>query len=640
MSIGKKTNPQSAPAPVKLSRKEQKELEAALKRAKRDDRVPRTAQQSIPFQRMFPDGICRVTERYYTKTIQFQDINYQLAQQEDKTAIFEEWCSFLNFFDSSIHFELSFMNMSTDADAFEKSIRIPFQDDGFDDVRAEYGMMLRQQLQKGNNGLTKTKYLTFGIEADTMKQAKPRLDHIEVDLMNNFHRLGVSARLLNGKERLQLMHSMFHMGDQEKFHFDWKDLPKSGLSVKDYIAPTSFAFPGSRTFRMGKLYGAMSYLQITASDISDQLLKDFLDMDSSEIVTMHIQSVDQNKAIKQIKHTITELDRSKMPQDYIDQFLRYGSNTENQRTQIVIEFSKQKPAEQLIPFLKKTYHGGYGMSFDGTKVSAWYSDEGMRIAYGNTARYARNAQVVTWEAMAGRIDVLLEQGQFATNTELAENRNFETKQLAKQLWHMAHDMSKPAADAGYMDIVHSLPGGFPEGTERLTSLLPEFYPFILEQVAAFRNAYLSDRSLMRFPMYNPQRMLHSLEEYRLPRREFTSTLTELPTERPFITEDEINEHLTKGSDFSGSRDRIYTFYQASRTGKEKQDFLKNEYGIGGGNNALSGNFHSSVFTDGRGIRLEKPNCTRIEIPWTKVVKYYGKTSPATTISFIRLVKRA
>ena len=261
---------------------------------------------------MFPDGICRVTDRYYTKTIQFQDINYQLAQQEDKTAIFEEWCSFLNFFDSSIHFELSFMNMSTDADAFEKSIRIPYQNDGFDDVRAEYGMMLRQQLQKGNNGLTKTKYLTFGIEANSMKQAKPRLDHIEVDLMNNFHRLGVAAKLLDGKERLQLMHSMFHMGDQEKFRFDWKWLPKTGLSVKDYIAPTSFAFPGSRIFRMGKLYGAMSYLQITASDISDQLLKDFLDMDSSEIVTMHIQSVDQNKAIKQIKHTITELDRSKI----------------------------------------------------------------------------------------------------------------------------------------------------------------------------------------------------------------------------------------------------------------------------------------------------------------------------------------
>ena len=311
--------------------------------------------------------------------------------------------------------------------------------------------------------------------------------------------------------------------------------------------------------------------------------------DRGEQLSFFASEYEQIRMIDEAERVVATHSAFSMPQDYIDQFLRYGSNTENQRTQIVIEFSKQKPVEQLIPFLKKTYHGGYGMNFDGTKVSAWYSDEGMRIAYGSTARYARNAQVVTWEAVAGRIDVLLEQGQFATNAELAENRNFETKQLANQLWYMAHDMSKPAADAGYMDIVQSLPGGFPEGTERLTSLLSESYPFILEQVAAFRNAYLLDRSLMRFPMYNPQRMLHSLEEYHLPRREYTSTLTELPTEKPFITEDEINEHLTKGSGFSGSRDRIYTFYQVSHTGKEKQDFLKNEYGIGGGNNALSGN---------------------------------------------------
>ena len=350
--------------------------------------------------------------------------------------------------------------------------------------------------------------------------------------------------------------------------------------------------------------------------------------DRGEQLSFFASEYEQIRMIDEAERVVATHSAFSMPQDYIDQFLRYGSNTENQRTQIVIEFSKQKPVEQLIPFLKKTYHGGYGMNFDGTKVSAWYSDEGMRIAYGSTARYARNAQVVTWEAVAGRIDVLLEQGQFATNAELAENRNFETKQLANQLWYMAHDMSKPAADAGYMDIVQSLPGGFPEGTERLTSLLSESYPFILEQVAAFRNAYLLDRSLMRFPMYNPQRMLHSLEEYHLPRREYTSTLTELPTEKPFITEDEINEHLTKGSGFSGSRDRIYTSYQVSHTGKEKQDFLKNEYGIGGGNNALSGNFHSSVFTDGRGIRFEKPNCTRIEIPWPKVVKYYDALAEA------------
>lgn len=288
------------------------------KRDKRDRKnkprppVPRTAQQSIPFQRMFEDGTCRVRSGYYTRTIQFQDINYQLAQQEDKTAIFEEWCSFLNFFDSSIRFELSFMDLSTDTESFERSICIPFQRDGFDDVRAEYSQMLRQQLAKGNNGLTKTKFLTFGIHGDSMRQVKPRLEHIQNDLLNNFHRLGVLAQPLNGAQRLKLMHDMFHMDGPSRFCFDWKDLAPSGLTVKDAIAPTAFAFKTSRTFQMGGIFGAASFLSITASDLSDQLLKDLLDMDSSQIVTMHIQSVDQNKAIKTVKRTITELDRSKI----------------------------------------------------------------------------------------------------------------------------------------------------------------------------------------------------------------------------------------------------------------------------------------------------------------------------------------
>ena len=287
-------------------------MQAIVDAARRDDGTPRTAQQSIPFERMFPDGICRVTSNYYTKTIQFSDINYQLAQQEDKTAIFEEWCSFLNFFDSSIHFELSFMNLATDAESFERSISIPLQNDGFDPIRIEYTQMLRQQLSRGNNGLTKTKYLTFGIQADSMRQAKPRLDHVETDLLNNFRRIGCVAWVLNGKERLQLMHAMFHMGEHDKFQFDWKWLVPSGLSVKDFIAPTAFAFKGSRTFQMGSTFGAMSYLAITASDLSDRMLADFLDMESSQIVTMHVQSVDQNKAIKTVKRTITELDRSKI----------------------------------------------------------------------------------------------------------------------------------------------------------------------------------------------------------------------------------------------------------------------------------------------------------------------------------------
>ena len=196
--------------------------------------VPRTAQQSIPMQRMFEDGTCRVKPNYYTRTIAYQDINYQLAQQEDKTAIFEEWCSFLNFFDSSIKFELSFVNMATDSSEFEKSIRIPFQKDGFDDVRAEYSQMLRQQLAKGNNGLTKTKFITFGVEGESMKTVKARLDHVQNDLLNNFHRLGVQAKPLNGAERLKLMHDMFNINPMDiNANYSEEDNP---LSLKaDFI---------------------------------------------------------------------------------------------------------------------------------------------------------------------------------------------------------------------------------------------------------------------------------------------------------------------------------------------------------------------------------------------------------------------
>lgn len=283
-----------------------------VRNARKNDGVPQTAQQSIPFDRMFPDGICRVGLDYYTKTVQFQDINYQLAQQEDKTEIFEEWCAFLNFFDSSVKFQLSFENMATDVSDFEKSIKISHKNDGFDDVRDEYSEVLLHQMEAGNNGLTKTKYLTFGINAESMKTAKPRLIHIETDILNNFKRLGVQAKSLNGSERLELMHRQFHIGDDAKFHFDWKYLTGSGLSVKDFIAPSSFAFPTGRYFQIGDMYGCMSFLSIDASDISDRLLADFLSMESSQIVTMHIQSVDQNEAIKTIKHTITELDRSKI----------------------------------------------------------------------------------------------------------------------------------------------------------------------------------------------------------------------------------------------------------------------------------------------------------------------------------------
>ena len=258
---------------------------------------------------MFPDGICRVTPGYFTKTIQFQDINYQLNQNEDKTAIFEGWCDFLNYFDSSVKFQMSFMNMAANKDTYGQSILIPAQGDDFDNIREEYTDMLRSQLARGNNGLIKTKYLTFGIEAASVKVAKPRLDRIETDLLNNFKRLGVAAEPLNGKQRLALMHGMFHIDEHTDFNFEWEWLTPSGLSVKDFIAPSSFEFRNGKEFGVGKKLGAVSFLQILAPELNDRMLADFLDMESSLIVTMHIQSVDQTKAIKTVKRKITDLQK-------------------------------------------------------------------------------------------------------------------------------------------------------------------------------------------------------------------------------------------------------------------------------------------------------------------------------------------
>ena len=296
----------------RLTGADKRQIEAAIANAKRQDKRHKSAQDSIPFQRMFPDGICRVTDTYYTKTIQFQDINYQLSQNEDKTAIFDGWCDFLNYFDASVHFQLTFLNMAANKDTYGTQITIPLRGDEDDAIRTEYTQMLRDQLAKGNNGLIKTKYLTFGIDADGMKTAKPRLERIETDVLNNFKRLGVAAEPLNGTERLRLLHDMLRIDDHAPFRFSWDWLAPSGLSVKDFIAPSSFEFSKGNYFGIGQKRGAVSFLQILAPELNDRMLADFLDMESSLIVTMHVQSVDQVSAIKTIKRKITDLDRMKI----------------------------------------------------------------------------------------------------------------------------------------------------------------------------------------------------------------------------------------------------------------------------------------------------------------------------------------
>ena len=303
---------EAAPAKAKrkLTRAEKKEIAALIQKAKGDGKA-HTAQQTIPYLQMYPDGICKVSEKKYSKCLEYDDINYQLAQADDKTAIFENWCDFLNYFDATVGVQLSFINQGAQQEKAQRAIDIAPQDDAFNSIRTEYADMLKNQLAKGNNGLVKSKYITFSVEADNLSAAKARLARIETDILNNFKVLGVSARPMTGYNRLEALHSVFHP-EGEPFRFSWDWLTPSGLTTKDFIAPSSFLFGEGRTFRMGRKIGAASFLEILAPELNDRMLADILDLETGVIVNLHIKSIDQTEAIKTIKRKITDLDKMKI----------------------------------------------------------------------------------------------------------------------------------------------------------------------------------------------------------------------------------------------------------------------------------------------------------------------------------------
>lgn len=279
---------------------------------KENKRIPKTAQDTLAYNAVFPDGICQIDSRNFSKTIRFFDINYLLAQNEDKSQIFDSYCGFLNYFDSSISVQLSFINMKAGSDVFMETIKIEEQEDDFNDIREEYSEMLHNQLAKGNNGLIKKKYITFSVKADNYRKAKQRLERIEVDILNNFKVMGVKAYSLSGTERVEMLHGICHQDTKERVNFNWNLVKQGGMSTKDVIAPTSFNFSNPKQVNVGQSIGAVSHLQILAPELSDRMLADFLDLNNDIIINFHIKSIDQAQAIKMIKRKITDLDKMKI----------------------------------------------------------------------------------------------------------------------------------------------------------------------------------------------------------------------------------------------------------------------------------------------------------------------------------------
>ena len=272
-------------------------------------KVPATAQQTLPYREMYRDGVCRVADRYYTKTIEYEDINYQLAQAEDQAAIFDGWSACLNYFDSTLPFQLSFINHRSRPES-RYSVNISMQEDEYNGVRQEYVEMLENQIAKSNNGIVRTKLLTFGVNVDDLSTARARLERVEADIMNNFKKLGVKSAALSGLERLELLHGQLHPGGNDPFRFSWDMIPKTGLSTKDFISPSGLSFSNDgKTFRVADHSGAVSFLQILAPELTDRLLAELLDLDDAVTVNLHIQSIDQAQAIKNIKRKMSDLQK-------------------------------------------------------------------------------------------------------------------------------------------------------------------------------------------------------------------------------------------------------------------------------------------------------------------------------------------
>ena len=394
---------------------------------------------------------------------------------------------------------------------------------------------------------------------------------------------------------------------------DRRDRPEQTGADDAPAGEGSGSHRGTESQRSHEVGGADEHLQSSGRGNPDGRAYQQLTLNLFLSEAEQIQSIDE---AENVAHTSSAFS---FAQNDIDHVLRLGGNTDRQRERVVAAFEKQKTTAEIAEILKTLYHGGNGLG----SVSAWYAEDGIHLSHGKSVRYDRSAKVISWESAAERIGELLESGQFASNVELAEAAGYERSLLAEKLWHLYHDFSDKARDSGYLSCLSGIQRtGFPEETAWLTEQLnsPEFRQTLAEEYAAFWTAYQQDRELLRFHYHKPREIWESLQDLSLPRKSFSSEMQDVPAVKQFITEDEIDAAMTGGSGIEGGKGRIFTFFKNPHTDKEKVDFLKSEYGIGGHSHALSGAMGSNEDHDGKGLHYKKDGCPDMHFTWEKVAK--------------------
>ena len=310
-----------------------------------------------------------------------------------------------------------------------------------------------------------------------------------------------------------------------------------------------------------------------------------------------------------------------MQQEEIDAVLIHGGNEDHLRLKILAEYSKGKSVEELADFLQRNFQGGNGYEVEGNKVCAWYDTEGIYLSNDVSSR-EEPSQILLWEEAAKRIGELIDKGEYATNVEVAEAFSFERKELAEKLWFLKGDFADEVRNS-YLPILNGdEKKGYPDKTEELAENLksPEFRNVLREEYDTFLQDYDKNPSILRFHYHKTKDILQRLQDLEIPRKDFISNMMEIPEIKGFITEDEIDENLRRGSGISDGKKRIYNFFNENNSLQERAEFLKKEYGTGGHSHALSGARGSSEWHDAKGMKLEKENCGDIFLNWNQAAK--------------------
>lgn len=294
-----------------LTKEEKKILSARMAEIKAEGKIKGTVQNTIPYNVMYRDGICEVSENFYSMTVQFFDANYSIAEFDEQNNIFDKYCDIINLFDNTIRFQLTFENQNRSKDKLMKTVQIPQQNDEFNDIRKEYSSMLTDKLLKGSNGQSSRKFLTFGIEAASYKSARAKLFGIKNDVIKGFKAFGVDAKALDGKEKLETLYYSLNPYSNQSFVFDWDAMLHAGMDTKDFICPKSFKF-NKQDFENGNAYGAVWGLNILAGELSDEILRNFLEMQNLFCVNLHIEPLDQIDALKFVKKKLTNVEQMKI----------------------------------------------------------------------------------------------------------------------------------------------------------------------------------------------------------------------------------------------------------------------------------------------------------------------------------------